>query len=710
LTFSNAVRVLVLTSLSLGGGQVLAASGAELRLEALSRSVDSVEQRLENLEREYGHRRGLIGAHAADVRFENAVFNYLVGNYGKAATQFYTLVASEALLDQAVGADAEWYLAESLMEDRHRVTAIEAYQRVIDKGAVHPFFADSVRRQLEAYGYLKDSEGFYRVYNRYIVTGVVPTTNKVRYSMGKSFYHQGDWARAKSLFAEVSGDSDMYTRAQYFMGAILVAEGQLEGALPHFERVTQYMPPVQADGYHGVGGIHEFAAKRAMENQVLDLARLAMGRVYYELGDYGRSQTQYRDIDPESNQFADQLYELVWVYLKQDQWLDAINQIDIFLIAYPEHRYTVQLQLLLGHLHMRREAYERALMSYEKVVEVYGPIQVHLAAIKGSPTRPDELFDALVEVSEIKDVDPEIPAFAISLFADDKFVRRAVDLRRELERQDGDIEDVRRLIDQISPVLEGKSQGIGTFRAGRNQVSGVRHGSIQLRIDLVDAELTHHEEEPQPGSASRLLTYRRDLDLLLGQLTALQAEDNERYERNDGVQDASEGAAQRGLIAKGVAEIKSGLKVIRNSGRDSSGLFQRIDKYWDRAERVERRSLSVMGKLERAEETELRLMRGQFSEQMELVVGLGVEHRAVFGEAEVLAADVTRTGIGHVEREFLDTVMGADRGIVDVYWTRKATVSTEIERLGEERGLRSRELDERFSTIRQRMGQLEGGD
>ena len=49
--------------------------------------------------------------------------------------------------------------------------------------------------------------------------------------------------------------------------------------------------------------------------------------------------------------------------------------------------------------------------------------------------------------------------------------------------------------------------------------------------------------------------------------------------------------------------------------------------------------------------------------------------------------------------------MGADRGIVDVYWTRKAQVSDEIERLGEERGLRSRELDDRFQTIRQRMGQ-----
>ena len=193
--------------------------------------------------------------------------------------------------------DAEWYLAECLMEDGNRVTAVEAYQRVIDFGQAHPFFNDAVRRQLEAYGYLKDSDGFYGVYNRYIVTSVVPTTDEVRYSMGKSFYHQGDWTRAKSLFAEVSGDSEMFTRARYFMGAILVAEGQYESAIPQFDRVTQHMPPMKADGYYGVGGIQEFAARRAMESEVVELARLALGRIHYELGNYGQAQTHYRSVD-----------------------------------------------------------------------------------------------------------------------------------------------------------------------------------------------------------------------------------------------------------------------------------------------------------------------------------------------------------------------------------------------------------------------------
>ena len=763
-----------------------AASGVELRLESVDRGVAVVESRLAALEREYSHRRGLIGAHAADVRFENAVYDFLVGDYGRACTSFYTLVESEALVDAAVARDAEWYLAECLMEDGNRVTAVEAYQRVIDFGQAHPFFDDAVRRQLEAYGYLKDSDGFYGVYNRYIVTSVVPTTDEVRYSMGKSFYHQGDWTRAKSLFAEVSGDSEMYTRARYFMGAILVAEGQYESAIPQFERVTQHMPPMKADGYYGVGGIQEFAARRAMESEVVELARLALGRIHYELGNYGQAQTHYRSVATESGQFADQLYELVWVYLKQEQWLDAINQIEIFLIAFPEHQYAFQLRLLLGHLHMRRGAYERALVSYEEVVDKYGPIQMRLAEIKLSPSKPDDFFGALVEAEAPEAVDQEIPAFAISLLAEDDHVGRAVEIRRELDRQDGDIEASRALIEQIAPVLRGGVQGIGTFFAGRTQIGGVQNDSLKIRVDVIDADLAILEEQAPSARSAEVRRLRLEFNALMARFNQIRSDENDASARQDAyagqvdavqasaaqggqlagqqmaeiqalkqrlVENASElsgqevsdihrriaaleaglkgdmgglaqaaspatkrrvmstvggvddAVAQRRLLADDLGALRDDLVPLRAAVGSERASFTRLDQAWDRALKVERRALSVMGKLERAEAVELRQMRAKLSEHMDAVIALNSEFVAVSGSATTVSSGVTRAGIGRVEGEFTETVMGADRGIVDVYWTRKAQVSDEIERLGEERGLRSRELDDRFQTIRQRMGQ-----
>ena len=102
-------------------------------------------------------------------------------------------------------------------------------------------------------------------------------------------------------------------------------------------------------------------------------------------------------------------------------------------------------------------------------------------------------------------------------------------------------------------------------------------------------------------------------------------------------------------------------------------------------------------------------MRSRLSEHMDAVVRISGDVSATSTSASTVASAVTRDGLDRVEDEFYETVMGADRGIVDVYWTRKAQVSDEIERLNDERGKRSAELDSRFEVIRQRMG-ASGGD
>ncbi|MEC9389986.1 MAG: tetratricopeptide repeat protein [Myxococcota bacterium] len=742
-----------LVGLLLATDAAVAASGTALRLESVARSAELVEAKLASLEREYSHRRGLIGAHTAEGRFEDAVFAYLVEDYEAAAVTFYTLVESDALTNPALARDAEWYLAECLLEFRNTRAAVEAYDRIIAFGQAHPFFNDAVRRQLEAYGYLSDSDGFYRVYNRFIVTAIVPITDAVKYSMAKSFYHQGDWTRAKSLFAEVSGESDMYTRARYFLGAILVAEGQLEAAVPEFQRVTQYMPPVTAMGYRGVGGIREFAAMRELEGGVVEMANLALGRIHYELGELNKALEFYQAVPAESAYFTDQLYELVWVHLKREQWLEAISQIEVFLIAFPDHQYAFQLRLLLGHLHMRRGSYERALGTYEKVVEQYGPIRDHLVSIGASPTRPDDFFEALVESAKLSEVDPSIPAFAVHLLSDDALVSRAVEVRRELNRQGDDLSVTQNLIDEIAPALGQGVQAIGTFRAGRSQVGSVRNDSLKLRLDVLDAELSLHEDDDNAAIPQRVVALRAQWDALATRAERLRSDENDSVERATAAAEsssaisamkreliqragdlsadeeaalrlkvsnaearlkedlaamsqASDVGAQRGLVGDDLSALRTNISALRR-GASSTALstFESLDSAWTRGSKVDRRAVSVMAKLERAEQAELALMRASLDEHARAVIGLNGELAKTNQTADGVASAVTRTGIGAVGAEFNETVMGADRGIVDVYWTRKVGVTDEIQRLNEERGLRSAELDSRFELIRQRMGQ-----
>jgi tetratricopeptide (TPR) repeat protein len=575
----------------------------------------------------------------------------------------------------------------------------------------------------------------------------------------------------------------------------LVAEGQLEAAVPQFERVTQYMPPIQADGYHGVGGIQKYAAMRTLESDVTELARLALGRIFFELGRYVDAQRYYQEIRTESPYFPDQLFELVWVYLKQEEWLDAINQIEIFLIAYPDHQYAFQLSLLLGHLHMRRASYERALSTYEDLVENYGPIQQRLADIAASSTRPDHFFEALVESEDVAEVDPQIPAFAVSLLAEDDHVGRAVSIRREIGSQEKDLQTSQELIEQIAPVLQQGSEAVGTFRQGRQEIGAVQNDSIKLRSDVIDVELAILEEQVSGADRGQLIELRKRWDVLGGRAGQVRSQENDESDRmnaytsqvrevqqlafrtqqvaldqvaritglkrrlrenagrmsdedvamvRQSLRDAEnelrtdisalertqndttlrrvmrnvddravvDTGSQRGMISDDFDALRADVMLFRRQvplGLSTSD-FQSLDRYWERARNIERRSLSVLGKLERAERAELSLMRSRLAEHMDAVIGISGDVAATSSSAATVASAVTRAGIGRVEDEFHETVMGADRGIVDVYWTRKAQVSDEIERLNDERGKRSAELDARFEVIRQRMGAAGGAE
>jgi len=771
---------------SLIGPAVAGPSGLDSRLDSITISAEMVEKRLARLEKEYGHRRGLIGAQAAEARFQDAVFAYLVEDYDRAATTFFTLVEAEALIDPDLVHDAEWYLGECLFEEGNLVTAVEAYERIIRAGSTHPFFQDAVRRQIEAYGLLKDRQSFYQVYNRFIVTGIVPTTDAVKYSVAKSFYHQGDSARAKALFGEIQASGGFYTRARYFIGAILVSENQLDLAVKQFEAVDSHAPPEQAQDYHGYGGIRAYAQMRAIESEVHELARLALGRLHYEQGRYDQAQRYYQDIHPEGTYFTDQMYELVWTYVKQEKWLEAINQIEICLIADPDHLYAFQLRLLLGHLNMRRKDHNRALATYEEVVGTYGPIRDYLKELERGTADHEVFFTSIVETEERSSVDARLPAFAVDLLVGHEHMGRAVEARRMLDQQTEDLEYSRELIDLVSPVLRSGTEGIGTFRQGRAALTTIYQDDLKLRADLTDFELSWLQTYADASARSRLVVLRERWEILVGrtgQVRSIETNATERQAAHEtqirevqqkafqvqqvaldqraqvtairrrlrenaaGLNDADVVQVQRGLdqvqsdlrdhtdalersqgentrrrvmttVSGGVAvdtiaqrsmigddlrRLHQDLVEMRRGVSAPTDAYRRVDSLWSLSENFEQRASQTFSKLEQAEQAELAIMRDRLSQELAGMSGLGGDLSGTSDEMNSLAKGITRAGIGRVEGTFDETVMGADRGILDVYWVKKGNVKSESERLGIEQGKRENELKERFLLIRSRL-------
>lgn len=464
-------------ALAASGGQV---SGIEDRLrnleDELARNVATIDLVEENLK----SHSGLMSADDAQKRYEEAVFTSLMGDYEVAALEFTILVESGSALPFSIKADAEWYLGETLFELANYTLAEEVYRKIVERGPEHPFFSDAVRRLLELYGITGQTKQFETYYGRYIATKKVNPSELINYTLAKSFYRQGgedseaqalNWVKAKSLFSDFAADSVYYARARYFLGTILVRQGKLEDAASEF----------------GLAAATPTNDPEARE--VVDLANLALGRVYYELGKYRESATAYQKIGRESKYFAEQLYELVWTFIKQQEYEEAIRAIEIFLLAFPEHKYAAHLKVYKGHLQMKQERFESANSTYDKVISEYSPIRDLVAAVEVSREQPRIFFERLVNEDALEILNRAgLPPFAAEMLYDEQNVRKTVDLRRELEDQKLELQRSATFMDELEAALVGGVSSLGSFKNAREDIQWITKERVEGLDRLLDLE------------------------------------------------------------------------------------------------------------------------------------------------------------------------------------------------------------------------------
>jgi TolA-binding protein len=321
------------------------------RIEIL---LEDAKNRTDALDLEYRNRGGLLGGEEAKERYEEGVYLFWLGSYEPAAMNFYALVESKALGHAGKHQDAEWYLAESLYELQNYRIANDFYTAISDQGPSHLFFEDAVRKQLDIHAVLGDQDSFKNVYDRYIKTLRVEQTDSLAYTLGKSFYRRGDIQQAKLAFMQIgiqpgerdqgvcvraaavsSLENEYLGKACYFMGVMnsLESQGDLEAA---------------SNAFSVVAGIAD------QDPRITEQAILALARIAKEQGDYTAATSYYQQVPNDSDLLDVKLYELIYTFIDQGQWSEALRDVDIFLTAFPDHRKAAQLRLLKGHLHMKK--------------------------------------------------------------------------------------------------------------------------------------------------------------------------------------------------------------------------------------------------------------------------------------------------------------------------------------------------------------------
>ena len=412
-------------------------------------------------------------------RYEEGVYRHLIGDYGLAAESFFALVTTRALEGTDLEWDAQWLLAEALFELGNWLTAEERYVAMVDQEG-HPFRDDAVRRLLEIFSRNGDSESFYQYYDREIMAGKVEPSARINFSLARSFHEQGDRVRARETFRSVQGEPIWVAKAQYWLGAYAVEDGDLEGAAPYFDEVTR----LETEGQ--------------VARDLVDLGHLALARLHYEKGELEEAVLRYDRVGVDSTYLADKLYELVWTAIRGEDWQLALQGIDDFLRAFPEHEYVAALRLTGGNLHMqlattgapyqREGAFEGALDAYGTIVEDYEPVRDRFGLLASSNSSGRDYFSQIVMLEGEEAGEAEgLPGYALAMMRADPELSRAIEVMRALEEQEADLALSEQMVRELTAYLENSST-IASFVRLRSDWMDARYGVLMSQAGFLESE------------------------------------------------------------------------------------------------------------------------------------------------------------------------------------------------------------------------------
>lgn len=438
--------------------------------------VTRLEERFGKLQRDYGNAEQIFPLDEIRSQYEQATYLYLVEDYESAALRFYAVLEKSDRVNFPEFEEAEFYLAESLSLGQKYFPALEYFSRIVDYGSKHRYYELAVVNMVELYAKTGNFDMFSKDYASFMEqnAGLRPT-NAILYALGKTFFAQGNYAKAMEIFRELLEAEGNYPHlARYILGASYVAQQDYDRAIEEFTELLK------------------LSVNTPEQRELEELGYLALGRIYLEKNDFARAQEAYENISRDSRHFAEALYEESWVYIKQENYEQAIRSIDILLLTFPDNIQVPDLKRIRGVLQQKRKGYDEALDTFQKLVTEYTGIKEELDRIMREQKDILTYFNELVS-SDLSRIESAflVPALAVRFATAEKDMARVLDVARDLKIQQRDLEDSFRQLHDLETELYSNSP--------RNLLVGMRKvrtalGTLQNQILLAKEHVVRCEQ------------------------------------------------------------------------------------------------------------------------------------------------------------------------------------------------------------------------
>ncbi len=333
------------------------------------------------------------------LRRELGVAEHLLrdGAFLAAATALYTIVKSPrytAFVDFVEYQNAEYDLAVALARAGAYGAALDAVETVLRRGPGAPYWGPAHRRAIDVALETRNHAGVLARIEAVKASDPLPVSaaGERAYLRGRAAYDRGKYAAAEGELVTISKQSRMYSSAVYLRGVIRARRGEYRASA---EAMCEIAGTPDSDKLTFVVDDRYFTIK--------DLARLGLGRLAHEQGEYDDAYYHYFQIPDDSSYLPDALFEASWSMYQKRELATSRDLVKEFLREFPASPLWPEASLLAGYVELADCKFTDSQRWYDNLVARLQPIVETIDKVRKDRDQRDLLFaEALTRYREVK--------------------------------------------------------------------------------------------------------------------------------------------------------------------------------------------------------------------------------------------------------------------------------------------------------------------
>jgi tetratricopeptide (TPR) repeat protein len=437
---------------------------------------------------------------------------------------------------EAAYADASLLIGEAYMSTKQYLSARRHFREILDNGVRSPydgFVGKALSRLVDIALRTDDLPGLDYVFERLSKLPSTDRTGSLAYARAKALYAKKDYAAAKAAVNVVQAGSPYTAQAQYLLGVVLLKEALAAtpaapaaavAATPAAGTPGAPAAPAPPPDARFVQAIEQFRkvtripATTPEQEHVVDLAWMAIGRLFYETNNYLDSVEAYSHVGRNSPEFSTTLYELAWVFVRLGDFSRAQRALEVLTITDPNNLELADGSLLRADLMLRSGDFQNALNLYRNVREHFDPIRKSVDDFLASTSDPAVYYDKLTADEATMATETKLPKVVLEWAreqAEDQHVFGMID---DVTRSRDLVKRSRKLAVKLDAVLSvpTRAKAFPELRSGIQYSMSLMNKIAKARSTL--AEGMDDVAGDAGGELGRIRSERRALQKRLGWL------------------------------------------------------------------------------------------------------------------------------------------------------------------------------------------------